>query len=44
MLLYFGYNVDPECSDYSRLTEAGIRIPKMLDIDKSNERIVEEYI
>ena len=40
----FGNKIEAECNDYHRLTEAGIRIPKMLDIDRSNERIVKEYI
>ena len=40
----FGNKIEAEQNDYRRLTDAGIRIPKMLDIDIVNERIVKEYI
>mgnify|MGYP002519779952 CR=1 FL=1 len=40
----FGNKIEAEQNDYRRLTDAGIRIPKMLDIDIENERIVKEYI
>ena len=40
----FGNKIKAEQNDYRRLTDAGIRIPKMLDIDIENERIVKEYI
>ena len=40
----FGNKIEAEKTDYRRLTDAGIRIPKMLDIDIKNERIVKEYI
>lgn len=40
----FGNKIEAEQNDYRRLTDAGIRIPKMLDIDIKNERIVKEYI
>ena len=40
----FGNKIEAERFDYTRLSEAGIRIPKMLDIDILNERIVKEYI
>ena len=40
----FGNKIEAERFDYTRLLEAGIRIPKMLDIDIPNERIVKEYI
>ena len=40
----FGNKIEAERFDYTRLSEAGIRIPKMLDIDIPNERIVKEYI
>ena len=40
----FGNKIEAEQNDYQRLTDAGIRIPKMLDIDIENERIVKEYI
>ena len=40
----FGNKIESEKNDYGRLVEAGIRIPKMLDIDIENERIIKEYI
>ena len=40
----FGNKIEAEKNDYQRLLNAGIRIPKMLDIDTDNERIVKEYI
>ena len=40
----FGNKIEAENRDYHRLLEAGIRIPKMIDIDIENERIIKEYI
>lgn len=40
----FGNKIEAERNDYIRLSNAGIRIPKMIDIDTINERIVKEYI
>ena len=40
----FGNKIEAERFDYKRLCDAGIRIPKMLDIDIENERILKEYI
>ena len=40
----FGNKIEAEKNDYARLVETGIRIPKMLDIDIPNERILKEYI
>ena len=40
----FGNKIESEKNDYDRLVKAGIRIPKMLDIDIQNERILKEYI
>lgn len=40
----FGNKIEAEQNDYERLKNAGIRMPKMLDIDIENERIVKEYI
>ena len=40
----FGNKIEAEQFDYGRLLAAGIRIPKMFDIDIQNERIVKEYI
>ena len=40
----FGNKVEAEINDYNRLLHTGIRLPKMLDVDIENERIVKEYI
>ena len=40
----FGNKIVAEQTDYQRLLQTGIRIPKMLDIDLENERILKEYI
>ncbi len=40
----FGNKIEAERSDYERLKNADIRIPKLLDINIENERIVKEYI
>ena len=40
----FGNKIESEQNDYRRLLEAGIRIPKMIDIDVTTERILKEYI
>ncbi len=40
----FGNKIESEHNDYQCLLNAGIRIPKMIDIDVENERIVKEYI
>ena len=40
----FGNKIESELNDYKRLTSIGIRMPKMLDIDIQNERILKEYI
>lgn len=40
----FGNKIESEKNDYRRLSEAGIRIPQMYDIDMENERILKEYI
>lgn len=36
----FGNKIEAERNDYHRLLDTGIRIPKMLDIDIENERIL----
>ena len=38
----FGNKIEAECRDYERLTAAGILLPKMLDVDIENERILKE--
>lgn len=40
----FGNKIEAEQNDYQRLLLTGIRIPKLVDVDISNERIVKEYI
>ena len=40
----FGNKIEAEQYDYNRLLKTGIRMPKMLDIDIKNERILKEYI
>ena len=40
----FGNKIEAEKNDYGRLLDAGIRIPKMIELDVQNERIVKEYI
>ena len=40
----FGNKIEAERHDYDRLINAGIRIPRMIDIDTDAERIVKEYI
>ncbi len=40
----FGDKIQAEINDYNRLKNIGIPIPKMLDVDILNERILKEYI
>ena len=40
----FGNKIEAERFDYARLTAAGIRMPRMMDIDMEAERVVKEYI
>lgn len=40
----FGNKIESERNDYLKLINIGIRIPKMIDIDIQNERILKEYI
>lgn len=40
----FGNKIEAERRDYEKLVQAGIPVPKMLDIDIPNERILKEYI
>ena len=40
----FGNKIQAEINDYNRLEKIGIRIPKMIDVDVENERILKEYI
>ena len=40
----FGNKIEAESNDYQRLLDAGIRIPKMIDIDVEKEIIIKEYI
>lgn len=40
----FGNKIEAELKDYNTLYCTGIRMPKMLDIDIKNERILKEFI
>ena len=40
----FGNKIEAEINDYKRLSETGINIPKMIDVDTANERIIKEFI
>ena len=40
----FGNKIEAELNDYQRLKRIGISMPKLLDIDIQQERIVKEYI
>lgn len=40
----FGDKLQSELTDYKRLSEIGIRMPVMFDVDVAHERILKEYI
>ncbi len=40
----FGDKIEAERNDYERLQRAGIRMPRMRELDPREERIVKEYI
>lgn len=40
----FGNKIEAELRDYKRLSDIGITMPKMLDVDVEKERILKEYI
>ena len=40
----FGNKIEAEINDYKRLVETGISLPKLIDIDIENERILKEYV
>ena len=40
----FGNKLQSEIDDYNKLKDIGIRIPRMIDVDINNERIIKEYI
>ena len=40
----FGNKIEAEINDYNRLQNIGITIPKMIDVDIREERIIKEYI
>lgn len=40
----FGNKIEAEINDYNKLLKTGINLPRMFDVDISNERIVKEYI
>ena len=40
----FGNKIESELRDYEKLMQIGMKMPKMLDIDIQNERILKEFI
>ena len=40
----FGNKLESELRDYARLREIGIPMPKLLEVDEQQERILKEYI
>lgn len=40
----FGDKLQAEINDYQKLRKIGITIPKMLEVDREQERIIKEYI
>lgn len=40
----FGNKIEAEVHDYERLQKIGIRMPKLIDVDREQERILKEYI
>lgn len=40
----FGNKLEAELNDYNRLCAVGIRVPRLLDVDRERERILKEYI
>ena len=40
----FGNKIESELRDYEKLSQIGIKMPKMIDIDIQNERILKEFI
>ena len=40
----FGNKIEDEYNDYNRLINTNLSVPRMIDIDFGNERILKEYI
>ncbi|MDE6585220.1 MAG: hypothetical protein K2K80_00885, partial [Clostridia bacterium] len=40
----FGNKIEAELNDYQRLQRIGITMPKLIDVDVWQERIIKEYI
>lgn len=40
----FGNKIEAEMHDYQRLLKTRINLPKLIDVDIQNERIIKEYI
>ena len=40
----FGNKIEAELNDYQTLLKTGINMPRMIDVDKKEERIIKEYI
>lgn len=40
----FGNKIEAEINSYKHLSKIGIRMPKMIDVDIENERVLKEFI
>lgn len=40
----FGNKIEAEINDYNKLSGVGIKMPRMIDVDIENERILKEYV
>ena len=40
----FGNKIEAELNDYKTLSNVGIRLPKLIEVDIENERILKEYV
>ena len=40
----FGNKIESEKNDYAKLSQTGIKMPRMFELDEENERIIKEYI
>ena len=40
----FGNKIEAEINHYQTILKTGINIPRMIDVDKKNERIIKEYV
>lgn len=40
----FGDKLAAETNDYKRLCAAGVKVPRLFEVDRQNERLLKEYI